>query len=128
MITAKISIDCPVALQKGVRKMAHFSSIPAPHSLTVCCEGFGQEKNVGTSFNDLKFSSFNILTSVCTLEDPPLLLACLLVCNTASIRGCQGSSRAEGCLFQTPGLGQKVLVASLTSIPHCPLPYGILTL
>lgn len=68
MITAKISIDCPVALQKGERKMARDISL---QSLLhrVCCECFGQEENVGTLFNDLRFSSFNPLTSLSTLED-----------------------------------------------------------
>lgn len=68
MITAKICIDCPVALQKGQRKMAwHISLQFLLHS--ICCECFGQEENVGTLFNDLKFSSFNSLPSLSTLEN-----------------------------------------------------------
>lgn len=61
MITAKISIDCSVALQKGERKMAWYIFLQfLLHR--VCCECFGPEENVGTLFNDLKFSSFNPLT------------------------------------------------------------------
>lgn len=61
MITAKICIDCPAALQKGLRKMAGPVSLRfILWSLLQMC---GQEKNVGTSFNDLKFSLFNPLLS-----------------------------------------------------------------
>lgn len=81
MITAKISIDCSVALQKGKRKMAWYIFLQfLLHR--VCCECCGQEENVGTLFNDLKFSSFNPLTSLSTLEDASLSLSWLLVCNT----------------------------------------------
>lgn len=68
MITAKISIDCPVALQKGERKMACYIFLQfLLHRVGREC--FGQEENVGTLFNDLKFSSFNPLPSLSTLED-----------------------------------------------------------
>lgn len=80
MITAKISIDCSVALQKGERKMARYIFLQfLLHR--VCCECFGPEENVGTLFNDLKFSSFNPLTPLSTSEDASLPLSWLLVCN-----------------------------------------------
>lgn len=61
MITAKICIDCPAALQKGLRKMAGPVSLRfLLWSLLQMC---GQDKNGGTSFNDLKFSLFNPLLS-----------------------------------------------------------------
>ena len=62
----------------------------------VCRECFGQEENVGTLFNDLKFSSFNPLTSLPTLENASLLLSWLLVGNTRTGRGVH---RAEDCPF-----------------------------
>lgn len=45
----------------------------------VCCECFGPEENVGTLFNDLKFSSFNPLTSLRALENASSSLSWLLV-------------------------------------------------
>lgn len=65
MITAKICIDCPVALQKGSRKMARHICLRFPFR-GVCCECSGPEENVGTLFNDLKFSSFKSLTFLST--------------------------------------------------------------
>lgn len=66
MITAKICIDCPVALQKGLRKMAGRVSLRfILQSLLQMC---GQEKNVGTSLNGPKFSLFSPLLSFSPLQ------------------------------------------------------------
>lgn len=86
MITAKISIDCPVALQKGARKMAGHSFLRfLLHA--VCAECFGQGENVGTLFNDPTFSSVNPLTALSTLGDAARLLSWPLVCNTGRRQG-----------------------------------------
>lgn len=101
MITAKISIDCPVALQKGARKMARH--IPLQFLLHTVGGGcFGQEENVGSLFNDLKFSSFNPLTSLSTLEDAPLLLSWLLVCHTGRHGGLWERSQSWGLSASDP--------------------------
>lgn len=57
----------------------------------VCSDCFGQEENVGTLFNDLKFSSFNPLTSLPTLENAALSVYWLLIGNAGTGRRVLGA-------------------------------------
>lgn len=58
-------MSCCIAKRLKKNGRAHLPSIPTPQSLL---QMFGQEKNGGTSFNDLKFSSFNPLFSFSPLQ------------------------------------------------------------
>lgn len=127
MITAKISIDCSVASQKGLRKMAWCIFLQF-RLHRVCSECFGQKENVGTLFNGLKFSSFNPLTSLSTQEDTSLLLPPGFSSVTLSdLRDARAVGRADDCPLQAWRPCQKRPVAFLPSIPLLSLPHAVLT-
>lgn len=87
----------------------------------VCGECFGQEENVGTLFNDLKFPSFNPLTSLPTLGNASLLLSWLLI-------GHAGTGRTVHGPEDHPLQHRKLLASFLISALLFSLPYGTLIL
>lgn len=91
----------------------------------VCGECFGQEENVGTLFNDLKFPSFNPLTSLPTLGNASFSLSWLLIGHAGTGRTVHGP---EGRPLQQRGLRWKLLASFLISALLFSLPYGTLIL
>lgn len=92
MITAKICIDCPVALQKGLRKMAGRVSLRfILHG--VCCKCVGREKMLGLH---LMAWSFHYSTLFCLSLPCKALITTLwpLVSNTGLYQRIQESSQS----------------------------------
>lgn len=83
------------------------------YSTEFFCECFGQEENVGTLFNDLKFSSFNLLTSLSTLENAALLLSWLPVYATSPHQGLPGElTELESVYFRQGGCARNCRLPS----------------